>query len=67
MCLVKAHDRVGFLDVAVECVVHRLDVFMSNFIEMGAEIVHRVDQVALETVERLEADYHAPFSRRGRQ
>ena len=51
-------DRVGLLDIGMEGIVHGLDGRMADFIDMGAEGVHGVDEIAFEPVERFKPDRH---------
>src|SRR5262249_22057692 len=49
MFLVRA-DRIGFLDIGVKGVVHSLDVGMADLVDMGRQVRHGVEQVALEAI-----------------
>lgn len=45
---------IGFLDIAVKGVIHGANVRMPDCINMSSKVVHCVDEITLEAVQRLE-------------
>ena len=56
-------DRVLLLDVGVEGVVERAEVRVADPLHIGLGIGHRVEEVALEAVERLDRQHEAGLRR----
>ncbi|OAV55665.1 hypothetical protein A6U98_29840 [Rhizobium sp. WYCCWR10014] len=52
-------DWICLFDFAVERVVHSADMRMSDRVDKGRKIVHRVEQVAFEAIQRLKPDRYA--------
>ena len=55
-------DRVLLLDIGMECIVHSFDCGMIDFVQIAGQLIHRIEEVAFESVHRFKGKAHAMLS-----
>ena len=55
-------DRVLLLDIGMERIVHPFDCGMIDFVQIARQLIHRVEEVAFESVHRFKGKADAMLS-----